>query len=105
MRMPVYYVHIDGRSKTGAELETDESVISCSSGDTVHFRVQRRELAAVVIKSHDAVLINFFEDADGMEPEMVQVVLRSKHSMSIFRDLVNATPVADSKQSNENLNR
>lgn len=87
--MTIYYVEV---GRTRAELEITSDMIRCTSGPTMLFELERKDLLLADHVSGKTVLLNFFlgtgQDECRGRGDLVQVCLSSNHCLSIMRDLL-----------------
>jgi len=67
--------------KISAELEIDDNMIKCVSGNTTHFEISKDNFRSFLHLKPDKILLNFTQ----MEMnKLYQITLSSKHTLSIL---------------------
>jgi len=72
--------------KVPAELEIDDDIIKCISGDTIHFEITRQELRSFLHLKPNKILLNFTQ-----KDSLYQITISSKHTLSVLSALKEST--------------
>ncbi len=68
--------------KIPAELEVDNDIIKCISGNTTHFEINRKNLRSFLHLKPNKILLNFTH-----QDLLHQITISSKHTLSVLSAL------------------